>query len=119
MILYQDNTPIPVTVKSVNIFGYVRLYHKFTAKFVALLPARFVREQNPKAQIMYNGHLYRWMDYKGAIVYKDDTYYVIGPHHYAFYLDSKNQWRESASYTNEQLKIDASNNNNKKSKEYI
>jgi hypothetical protein len=105
MILYQDNTPIPVTVKSPSSFGFVRLYHSFSGKYIATLPARFVRQK--VGSITYNDHVYRWMDYNGSVIEKDGTIYIIGPHHYAFYLCPKNTWKESATFTNEQLKIQA------------
>lgn len=102
MLIYVDNKPVLVEPLRVNPFGFVRLFEEGTRDFVAVLPAKFVRDQT--GSLAYNGKTFRWSDPKVKATYIGSVLFMEGPHRYAYYyVQEKACWKESASVTNDDI----------------
>lgn len=46
MLLIHNGVPTPVTHKIYSVNGFVRVFHKFTGKYLTSLPAAMVRRKS-------------------------------------------------------------------------
>lgn len=101
MLLIHNGVPTPVTHKVYSVNGFVRVFHKFTGKYLTSLPAAMVRRK--KDTHTNREGTWRLSDYTGPTVLINDVLHILGPHSYAYYLSPSNEWKESASISNKKL----------------
>lgn len=114
MLIYINNEPRIITAKALNPYGFIRILDAVENKYIATLPAKFIRDR--KGTITYNNNVYRWPTEKTAALFTNGAIHVAGPHAYAYYYAKGDTWRESASISNEKLKELIKKSNVEKSK---
>ena len=102
MLIYIDNEPRIIVAKALNPYGFIRVLDAVVNKYVATLPAKFIRDR--RGSLTYNGHTYRWPTEKTQAIFTNGAIHIAGPHSYAYYYAKGDTWRESASISNDKLK---------------